>query len=153
MNTRKYAGFWIRCAAFLIDYAILSLIFIIPSIMMIGGDPAENTTMRFSIFTFALVPAVILYFTILPMTKWQGTIGKKLLGLKIINENGGRVSPGQAILRYIGYVISNAIFTVGFIMAAFTDRKRGLHDMIAKTYVVKSRTQEYAQPAAGQTSL
>jgi uncharacterized RDD family membrane protein YckC len=47
------------------------------------------------------------------------------------------MSFAHGILRVPGRVLSALIFGAGFIMAAFTERKRGLHDMIAGTYVVK----------------
>ena len=73
----------------------------------------------------------------MPATSFQGTFGKKMLGLKVVNDSGGKISMGQSWIRYLGYIVSS-IFYVGYIMAAFTDRKRALHDMMADTYVVKA---------------
>ncbi|AZB41576.1 RDD family protein [Bacillus sp. FJAT-42376] len=144
----KYAGFWVRFGAYLIDGVIFLIIFGIPSFLLIGGDPAANTAIRLFIGTLSA-----LYVILMPTTKWQGTIGKKLLGLKIVDENGGRLTAGRAVLRYIGQIISALVLYIGFIMAAFTNRKRALHDMMAHTYVVKSRTESYPEPVNRQVNI
>jgi uncharacterized RDD family membrane protein YckC len=51
--------------------------------------------------------------------------------------NGERIPFGKALLRSVGKILSQMIFYIGFIMAAFTEKKQGLHDMIAGTIVVK----------------
>ncbi|MGD6818285.1 RDD family protein [Metabacillus sp. 113a] len=147
-NSTKYAGFWIRFGAYMIDVLILAIIFGVPSFLLIGGDPVINTAIRVVIGSL-----LALYVIFMPTTKWQGTIGKKLLGLKIVNENGGRLTPGAAILRYVGQIISAIILYIGFIMAGFTDRKRALHDMLARSYVVKSQTENYPEPANSQVNI
>jgi uncharacterized RDD family membrane protein YckC len=70
---------------------------------------------------------------------WQATIGKKLLGLKVTDEFGQRISFGRATGRHFAKIISMIICFIGFIMAAFTYHKRALHDMIAGTLVMKER--------------
>ena len=65
----------------------------------------------------------------------MGTPAKALLGLKITDDHGNKISIGTSILRYIGYMISGFILLIGLIMVGFTENKRGLHDMIASTRV------------------
>ncbi len=79
-----------------------------------------------------------LWFTISESSNWQATLGKKLLGLKVVDEHGGRVSFGRANARYWSKILSGLILFIGFLMVAFTVKKQGLHDKIASTYVVKS---------------
>jgi uncharacterized RDD family membrane protein YckC len=67
----------------------------------------------------------------------QATAGQRICGLRIIPAIGGKMSFARGLLRVFAMVLSALIFGAGFIMAAFTERKRGLHDMIAGTYVVK----------------
>lgn len=70
---------------------------------------------------------------------WNGqTPGKKIMGIKIIKEDGEKVDSQAAILRYVGYLISGAVFMLGFIWILFDKRKQGWHDKIAKTLVVKA---------------
>lgn len=77
----------------------------------------------------------VLYYGLLTASKMQGKLGKKILGLKVVNEQGGRVSAGQGIGRYFAYILSGIIFYIGFTMIAFGEKK-GLHDIICKTRVV-----------------
>ena len=65
-----------------------------------------------------------------------GTPGKLILGLRIVNEQGTTIGIPRAILRYIGKIVSGMILLIGYIMIGFTQKKQGLHDMIASTYVV-----------------
>jgi uncharacterized RDD family membrane protein YckC len=88
-----------------------------------------------------LVAAAVAFGYVLYFWAFRGaTIGKKVLGLRILREDG--VEPmgwGKAGMRLLGYMASGFILYIGFIMVAFTDRKRGLHDMIAGTVVIKTR--------------
>ena len=78
-----------------------------------------------------------LWFTIPESSKWQATVGKKMLGLKVTDENGERIGFGRANARYWSKIISFLVLCVGYLMVAFTERKQGLHDKIAGTLVVK----------------
>jgi uncharacterized RDD family membrane protein YckC len=77
-----------------------------------------------------------LYFT-LAEALWQGTVGKLLLGIKVTGEDGRRISWWRANARYWAKLLSFLILGVGFLMAAFTDRKQALHDIVARTLVVR----------------
>ena len=68
------------------------------------------------------------HFSLLTASKMQGTLGKALLGLKVVNEDGGRISIGQAFGRAFAYIISKLILYIGFIMGAFGEKKT-LHDI------------------------
>jgi uncharacterized RDD family membrane protein YckC len=72
-------------------------------------------------------------------SKLQGTLGKKALGIIVVDEHFGRISFGRAAGRFWSKFISVLTLYVGFIMAAFTKNKQALHDIIAKTYVVDKR--------------
>ena len=72
------------------------------------------------------------------------TPGKKIMGLRIVNSEGQPPSVGQAILRYIGYMVSALPFYLGFFWILGSE-KRGWHDMMAGTYVVKSREYDAGQ--------
>jgi len=67
-----------------------------------------------------------------------GTPGKLILGIRIVNEKGEYIGIPMAILRYIGKILSAIILGIGYLMIAWDGKKRGLHDKIAKTYVVKA---------------
>jgi uncharacterized RDD family membrane protein YckC len=78
-----------------------------------------------------------LYFSLLESSSWQGTVGKKVLGLRVTDMNGNRISFGRATGRYFGMILSSMICFIGFIMVAFTEKKQGLHDMLAGTLILK----------------
>ncbi|MCY8913338.1 RDD family protein [Bacillus atrophaeus] len=148
----KPAGFWIRFLAYIIDFIIVGIPtyiiqFIITSIFVVGAvsaNPGGMTEEEYTIsyLIFGVMPMIIisvilgsLYYGLLTASKMQGTLGKKILGLKVVNEQGGRVSVGQGIGRYFAYILSGIIFYIGFIMVAF-GQKKGLHDIICQTRVV-----------------
>jgi uncharacterized RDD family membrane protein YckC len=68
---------------------------------------------------------------------WQGTLGKKALGLTVTDLEGRRISFGRATGRYFAKIISTLILCIGYMMAGFTERKQALHDMIAGTLVLR----------------
>ncbi|MFZ5823381.1 MAG: RDD family protein [Bacillota bacterium] len=109
------AGFWVRLGAYLIDAVIIMLFAWIPIVGWIGA---------------------IFYFIFFWATKGQ-TPGKMALGLYVITTDGQPMSYGKAAIRYLGYMVSGFILAIGFLMIAFDDAKRGLHDRIANTLVVK----------------
>ena len=78
-----------------------------------------------------------LYSALMESSATQGTLGKMALGIIVTDMNGDRITFGKATGRFFGKIISSLILCIGFLMIAFTDRKRGLHDMIASTLVVK----------------
>jgi uncharacterized RDD family membrane protein YckC len=66
----------------------------------------------------------------------QATIGKMLMGIKVTDMDGKRITFGRASGRFFGKVLSKLILYIGFIMAAFTEKKQGLHDILAETLVL-----------------
>jgi uncharacterized RDD family membrane protein YckC len=67
------------------------------------------------------------------------TPGKLVLGLKIIRSDGGPISAGLALGRYLCYFLDEIILFIGFIMAGFDPEKRALHDRICDTRVIHTR--------------
>ena len=79
----------------------------------------------------------VLYGTLMEASKYQATVGKLALGLIVTDMNGGKLDFSKALVRNLGKILSNFIFLIGYIMAAFTEKKQGLHDIIAGTLVVQ----------------
>ncbi|MBI4547597.1 MAG: RDD family protein [Ignavibacteriae bacterium] len=150
-----YAGFWKRFAAYIIDSIIISIacfIIIVPLLGLLGiglftsshdyyGN--EEVSAGFlALFLGAYMSAIIvliigqwLYFAIMESTK-GATLGKMALGIKVTDMNGSMISFGRATGRYFGKILSGLILYIGFIMAAFTQQKQALHDIMAGTLVV-----------------
>lgn len=91
---------------------------------------------------FALIIAAFsivlqwLYYALMESSKKQATLGKMALGLKVTDMQGNRITFGRATGRYFGKIISGLILNIGYIMAAFTEKKQALHDMMANCLVI-----------------
>jgi uncharacterized RDD family membrane protein YckC len=147
----EYGGFWLRVVAMLLDGVVLSvvitpIIFLVmfPAVKQAVDDAqrgSQDPPMELFARMFAVIPLIYLvnwlYDSLLTCSSWQGTVGKRVLRLKVIDQAGNRVSFGRATGRSLSKIFLSGILYVGYIMVAFTDRKQGLHDMIAATYVVR----------------
>lgn len=80
--------------------------------------------------------ASALYFAGMESSRHQATLGKLALGIKVVDDTGRRLSFKHAIGRWFSTALSYMTLYVGFLMAAFTDRKQALHDMVSRTQVV-----------------
>jgi uncharacterized RDD family membrane protein YckC len=117
-----YAGFWMRVGAYLLDLLIL----VIP-LTMLAFIPILGIVLN--------IVGVWLYFALQESSERQATIGKRALNIYVTDMYGRRISFGQATGRYFSKIISSLILGIGYIMAGFTEKKQGLHDMIAGTLV------------------
>ncbi|OHC67955.1 MAG: hypothetical protein A3H93_03550 [Rhodocyclales bacterium RIFCSPLOWO2_02_FULL_63_24] len=138
----KYAGFWIRVAATMIDTALVVIV-TLPLLVSIYGwsyfDPERSG--------FIAGPADFLISWVLPAVAvilfWihrQGTPGKMLLALRIVDaSSGASLSLRQGVVRYLGYFVSIAPLGMGLFWVAFDKRKQGFHDKLAHTVVVRSK--------------
>lgn len=132
----NYAGFWIRAGAYLIDAILLGIVGAILGAVLLGGmaDPAGDGSMLINLISIVIGVA---YFAGMESSSHQATLGKKAFGLVVTDDAGNRISLGRAIGRYFAKILSALVLLIGFIMVAFTDRKQGLHDMLAGTLVFK----------------
>lgn len=78
-----------------------------------------------------------LYNAAMEATRYQGSVGKIALGIKVTDLNGEPLPFSKALLRNLSKFISWAILCIGYAMIVFDERKQGLHDKIADTFVVK----------------
>jgi len=139
----KPAGFGIRFLAYILDSLILSLLCVvvmIPAFLAVKALSQEApglallVNLTASVFVLVLSTAYIVVF----WAKSGATPGKKILQLKIIREDG--IEPlgyGKAFLRLLGYAVNNFTMCIGYLVILFNDEKKGLHDMIAGTRVVR----------------
>ena len=148
---QPYGGFWIRVLAYIVDRFVVGIIFT-PILIYFGlrlasklhGIPPNDPDQLGPIFHFVgnVGPIALivqwLYEALLTSSTWQATVGKHILDLKVTDEQGNRISFERATGRYFAKIISNLTLGIGYLMVAFTERKQGLHDMIAGTLVVKS---------------
>jgi len=133
----RYAGFWIRFAAAVIDSILQSLV-LLPLLWAIYGEQiiygSDMINGVWDVLLSYVAPFVAYVFF---WVKYGGTPGKRLLGLKVLDQaTRQHVSVGKGVLRYIGYIASALILMIGFIWAAFDKEKKALHDHMAGTVVV-----------------
>ncbi len=94
----------------------------------------------FAVIIISILSIVIqwLYYALQESSAKQATLGKSLLNLKVVDLYGNRISFGRATGRFFGKILSGLIFNIGYIMAAFTERKQALHDILANCLVVEN---------------
>src|SRR5947207_11226480 len=143
-----------RVLAYLIDALLMSAIFFPLGIVFglaIGASGGDENSPLMPLANISIngvsIAAGWLYQSLLESSSWQGTVGKKVLGLRVTDLNGNRIGFGKATGRYFGKIVSALILGIGFIMIAFTEQKQGLHDIMAGTFVLKGPAQpDYQLP-------
>jgi uncharacterized RDD family membrane protein YckC len=129
-----YAGFWRRFLALLIDGAILMVL----NGMLVFASISRLPESGWGFFESNMSVLVAwLYYALMERSFLQATVGKMAIGIFVTDLNGNRVSFGRATGRYFAKIISMAFFFVGYLMAGFTRRKQGLHDLVAGCLVVR----------------
>ena len=146
-----YGGFWRRVVAFIVDGLIIGAVMLPFGIglglahMMTLFHEEEMTGEMFA----SMLAASMMVWLIRVLVSWiygagfessrfQATPGKMLLALKVTDLNGGRISFARATGRQVGKWVSGIILGIGYLLVAFSDRKQGLHDMMAGTLVRRS---------------
>lgn len=146
-----YAGFWLRLTACIIDLLILNaatLIIMVPLAPVFFGTrpprpPLSGANIRPAAMLFIAtiwtlwIVGTWLYFAFFESSSWQGTPGKRALGLFVTDMQGRRISFVRATGRFFGKFLSSLILLIGYFMVAFTKKKQGLHDMLADCLVLR----------------
>jgi uncharacterized RDD family membrane protein YckC len=151
----RYAGFWLRAVSSLIDRVILSSIFGViasfrPAVFLILPDPNTQNVPPATFQEFlmsiphptpegflVLLLLMWIYYAAFESSAWQATPGKKLLRLYVTDHSGRRITFSRASFHNIGRMISEMTFWIGYIPAAFTEKKQALHDIIAGCMVLR----------------
>lgn len=155
-DLEDYANFGLRLLAYLIDGIILSVVVWILMMVFMGSAFAalgglggmENMSEEEAMMMMGPMMAAIggvtlgaivvqwLYFALMESSANQATLGKMALGIKVTDMNGDRLTFLRATGRHFSKIISGMILMIGYIMAAFTEKRQALHDMIAGTLVL-----------------
>lgn len=137
----RYAGFWLRLWAYLIDSLILGAVPLVIAMIAAPLFFAGAGNLAFLGLWIFILPLFVvggwLYYAVMESSVRQATFGKQALGLKVTGMYGERISFGTATIRYFGKILSHAIMGIGYIMAAFTEKKQALHDMLASCLVIR----------------
>ena len=139
-----YASFWKRAAAYLVDYFISSFIALIVGFVLgyvLAQMGVSNAVSR--LVTVLLGLGVFIGYYVWPESSaWQATIGKRIFGLKVTDENGQRISFWRSLGRYLGFIVSGLALGIGYLMCLWTERKQCLHDKLANCLVVDIKPDE-----------
>jgi len=148
-----YGGFWIRVVAAIIDAIIVRIpVHIVGAIFGLGGLAAgglglgglgHGAALPLLIFGGGVLALLTiagswLYEAFMLSSPYQATLGKMIFGMKVTDLYGNRISFGRATGRHFAKWLSGMILCIGFIMVGFTERKQGLHDLLAGTLVRRS---------------
>lgn len=146
-NAPVNAGFWLRFVALIIDSFIFMVVLFAVALvagMVLGlamggrGAAAKDLELFGNVIGFGLGLIIPwLYYALCEASSWQATPGKKALGLRVTDLTGRPIGFGRASGRHWGKMVSYLILYFGFFMAGWTERKQGLHDMMAGTLVVR----------------
>ncbi len=141
-----YAGFWIRFVAAFLDGIFLWIIQIpvrlIAGVGILGlNGPPPTSPPTLATFVPMLGLLVVGFFItfgyeIFMVGKWGATLGKMAVKIKVVTADGGRVSYARATGRCFARIVSAMICYIGYIMVAFDDQKKALHDMMCNTRVI-----------------
>jgi uncharacterized RDD family membrane protein YckC len=161
-----YAGFWLRFVAAIIDIIILWIPLAFGIFWAVAGSGLLNLIRSGQIqspdavMSFVGVSVILrialalligslvipwLYFACMECSSWQGTVGKKTLGLYVTDLQGNRISFGKATGRFFSKIIFQIfpyagpllLYPIDCICAGLTEKKQALHDMIASCLVLR----------------
>jgi len=145
----NYGGFWIRVIAYIIDAIILNVASLIVGLLFGGGlvgtmtmtGGSQSDLVEAANYGGGIIGLLMswLYYALMESSARQATVGKMAFGLIVTDEAGQRIGFGRATGRFFAKILSAIVLMIGFIMVAFTQRKQGLHDLVASTLVVKAR--------------
>ena len=141
MPTTEYGGFWSRFVAFFIDGIITSMAAGYLGVVLEGFYRAAGGTSEGAGDLGSFLGLILgwLYYAIMESSAKQATLGKIAMGLVVTDKRGNRLTFGRATARYFARWLSGIILMIGYIIAAFTEKKEALHDMIAGTIVYQRR--------------
>jgi uncharacterized RDD family membrane protein YckC len=132
-----YGGFWKRLGAAMLDGFVLMIIVVFWIVL----EGLFSFILPIAIVEFfqniGSLIIMILYFPLFEISSAEGSIGKYTFGMKVVDENGQRITFWRALARIISKQLSCALFFAGFFMIGLSEKKQGLHDLIVKTYVVE----------------
>lgn len=141
-----YAGFWKRVAASVIDSFVVSIVggtigAVILGVLGLGfgmrGGLESTGFIAIQILTnLVSIALAAAYYAWFHASRHQATLGKLAIGIKVVRTDGSPISLARGIGRYFALMLSSLLLGIGLLMAAFTQRKQGLHDLLCDTLVV-----------------
>jgi len=144
----EFAGFGARAVAYILDSILLSLVIGALSIVVLpiiagtsrDGDVSAAGGAAIAVWVILIILVSLLYFPFF----WQRsgrTPAMGMFNIKVVRDSdGGPITWGRAVLRYIGFFIDSIVFglPIGWLWPLFDKRRRAWHDLIGGTVVIKS---------------
>jgi len=141
------ASFGWRLLAYIVDNLVLTIImdivfYLLPYLGITFKVPTYSELFKLpvsALLTLTLINSValILYNAVCEASPMEGSIGKRIFRMVVVDVNGQGQTIISALIRSFGKALSIFFFYSGFISIFFTEHKQALHDFMAKTYVVK----------------
>lgn len=142
----RYAGFWQRVLAAIIDSVLLFAIILPPLLKLYGlasffdRDSLTGPWGELLTWVFPAIAILVFWFA------KSATPGKMVIKAKIVDaRTGAKPTPFQYFIRYLGYYVSTLPLGLGLLWVAFDKRKQGWHDKIARTVVIHTPTVDNKQ--------
>lgn len=133
----EQAGFGLRMAASMLDILLVLLLVLVTSILANSVDVYQNIIEKLS--WLAIIIAWSINFLVFPISTGQ-TVGKWLVGIRIISTNQQRAKPSQIIIRHLfGYFVSILPISLGLLWIIWDKKQQGWHDKLANTLVIRKR--------------
>ncbi len=140
----EYASFGARLLAMIIDIVIVntaSSMIQAPFLAMMLGNLNSTTMIVGFVAPIFLVGGMAVFYTVwLESSAWQATLGKKLMGLRVVDLNGQRITFWKSTSRNFNKSISSLILGIGYLMPLWTKKRQALHDRMARCLVIKKRS-------------
>lgn len=136
VSFNRYSGFFRRLLAAIIDHFIIGILASALGFMGHFRIYDEDSLTAYPIIGIGVF--TLLYCVFMESSAWQATVGKKLLNMKVTDENFARISPVKALVRYAASWLSGAILCLGYLWVIFDSKKQAWHDKIAGTYVINT---------------
>tara|TARA_Y100001970_G_scaffold84427_1_gene106560 strand:- start:1522 stop:2022 length:501 start_codon:yes stop_codon:yes gene_type:complete len=137
-----FKGFWIRVIAAILDVFVIIFFWLITFYLIFvvsktGLLTDSNIFLSIVLAILTLIIVGIIYKPVMETSDYQGTFGKYLLGMKIVNQSGQKINLSASFIRTLVYFLTSIPFVnLLLLMIGFTEYKQGLHDIAAKTFVV-----------------
>jgi uncharacterized RDD family membrane protein YckC len=166
----EYAAFWKRAIAFFVDLAVVVtlyslLIYILNHLLVLPVEYApileRGLSLKMSpyvnehfveivlLYSLSKLAVLFLYFTLLESSPLQATLGKLMLGIKVTDLLGKRISFARGTVRFFSKLLSGQLLLIGYLMAVFTEKKQALHDLLAGTLVVSTGSEFLSSSTRG----
>jgi uncharacterized RDD family membrane protein YckC len=144
----RYAGFWIRFVAVIVDGILMyiaGMLFFALAMIFFRVDWANIGRSQANLMQIVALEGVLILFNLLVSATYEtwmvgrfgATAGKMACSLLVVNSDGTKLSYQRALGRHFAKYLSSFTLAIGYIMAGLDEEKRALHDRICNTRVIK----------------